>query len=72
MTSVLKWTGISIGIAAGLAVAAAWARRLNAKVDQGLAHMERITTKARQAAEKTADALASTEDAVHAARRTMS
>jgi len=70
MKTFFKWSGIGMAVAAATVLAVRWAQRLSQKVDRGLAHVEHITADARQAVEKTADALAHTEEAVHAARGT--
>lgn len=68
MRNLLKWSGIGM-VAAGIAVLAVrWATELSRRMDQGLAHAEAMTADARQAAQKTADALGHTEEAMRAVR----
>jgi hypothetical protein len=72
MKTFLKWTGIGVAAAVGAILAARWAAVLRRRADEGLRHMEHVTADARQAVEKTAEALGHTEEAVRAARRTVS
>ena len=72
MKRALKWSGISV--AAG---AAAWAAywvvsEVRMRMDRGLAQAERVTEEARQALERTQDALAHTERAIKGVRQTVS
>ena len=69
MKQFFKWSGIGVAAATAAVLAVRWGRQLSRKVDRGLAHVETITADARQAVEKTADALAHTEEAMRAARR---
>ncbi len=72
MKRILKWSGIGVTIAAGAVVAMRIARGLQHRMDTALAQMDRVTADARQAAEKTAEALGHTEDAIQTVRRTVS
>ena len=69
MKSFLKWTGIAIAAAGVTVLVGRSVGQLRRRVDRGLANAEAVAAEARQSAEKTADALAHTEEAMHAARR---
>jgi hypothetical protein len=72
MKRLAKWSGlvamVMTGVVVGLRVVAAVRQR----VDRRLAQMERIAEDARQALEKTADAMHHTEEALRDTRRTIS
>jgi hypothetical protein len=72
MKRALKWSGIGVTVAAGAVLAVRTVQGLRRRMDTTLARMDRVTADARQAAEKTAEALAHTEDALRTVRRTVS
>ena len=72
MKRALKWSGIGVGAGAAAYVAYWVSCAIRERLDQGLAHAERVTDEARQALERTQEALSHTERAIQGVRRTVS
>jgi hypothetical protein len=63
-----RWIVVGIAAAAAIVMTRRWTGRVARTLDRGLDHAERVTSDSRQAVEKTAEALAHAEEAVHSAR----
>jgi len=68
----MKWSGAGIITAGAVVLAYKAISAIRVRLDSGLAQAERVTEEARQAVQRTQEALAHTERAIQGVRRTVS
>ena len=72
MKKFIKWSGISVATGGAILLAYKAISAMRVRLDRGLAQAEHVTEEARQAMQRTQEALAHTERAIQGVRRTVS